>query len=991
MALTAASIDRTMFPIYTTLNILHRRNRKVNTNPKNLSFEERISLLLESLTLDEKLDWMGSFMPGCERLGLTPFGLGGEAAHGVEGRNDQRNASAPDYSTSFSQPIGMSATWDPQLLRRCGEIVGTEARVINKRHPGRGLSRWAPTVDLERDPRWGRNEEGYGEDPVLTGAMAGAYIQGMQGSHERYIRCAATLKHFYANNTEAGRTWKNAAIDPRNKYELYLEPFRRCIENAGATGIMTAYNRINGKVGILNDEVQTILKDQYGLLHAVGDGGALGLVVSGQHRYGNHAQAIADALHAGVDGMSDSPAIVGPAAREAYELGLITEADMDRAIRNKLMVAMRLGLFDGDECPYTRYTEADLCTAEADALALRCAEENLVLLKNDGLLPLDRNQSAALIGPHADSWYQDWYGGTPPCRRTLRDGLSALGASCEVFDGWHRVHLMFGSKGIAVQEDGSIRLSDKPDTFLMEDWGEEFYTFRCVRTGKYLGLPKQGQTPADAGALCAASDVPFNWFVLEIFHLETENGQQLLTNAFHWPATVVGGELTFGPEHTGTPIRIHIVEDGIQRAVHLAKAHPNAILALGQCPMIPAKEERDRSTLLLPPHQRRLMEAVHRANPRTVLVLCANYPHALPYAAEHLPSILLSATGSQQFGTAIANGLYGEYAPAGRLSMTWYQSDRQLPPIDDYDIIQGKRTYRYFDGQVLYPFGHGLTYTRFRYTDFSVLCANDTLTITLAVENTGDTISDEVVQVYGIAPPSRAKKPLRQLIAFQRLLAVKPGEKRTVTLTAPVDELRHYDVISRRLLVEAGEYAFYAGSSSADQAVSAVCCIPGEILGERDMRQRIPADHYDESEHITLLEGTLGFTCVCPQPEAPVASVTYRDCAFDRACGTLSLRLMSIQGGSVTVLLNGKELGRWSGDTRTCEHRSSPPMDRYAYREIEARARERQPIWEDIDFLLPEDCGNATLQILLTGDVRISFLHTRASAGERKIRIGIAN
>lgn len=956
----------------------------------SLSFEERIDWLLQNLTLEEKLGWMGSRIPGCERLGVRPFGLGGEAAHGVQGRNDQGRVSAPDVTTSFPQPVGMCSTWDPELLEKCGEVVGVEARVVAQRYDGgRGLSRWAPTVDLLRDPRWGRNEEAYSEDPVLAGTMASAYIRGMQGRDEKYVRCAATLKHFYANNVEVGRAWKNSTVDPRNRYELYLEPFRRCIEGAKAQGVMTAYNRINGKVGILNEEVQHILKEQYGLTHVVGDGGALNLVVTGQHYYGNHAEAIADALHAGVDGMSDGPNIVDPAAKEAWELGLISEADLDRAIRSKMMVAMRAGHFDGDAHPYAHYTEQDICTAEADALALQCAEENLVLLKNDGLLPLSK-ESTALIGPMAESWYQDWYGGEPPCRKTVRDGFEALAVPHASFDGWDRVKLMFGGKGIAVQADGGICLSDTPDVFAMEDWGENDYTFRCVRTGKYLGMARNGQEPQSENRLCATTDMPFNWFVLEIFHLEqTADGLHLL-NCFHWPVTAADGVLTYGKEHAGTAMTIEVVEDGVARAVALAKAHPQAVLALGQCPMIPAKEERDRTTLLLPEHQRRLAQAVHQANPKCVLVLGANYPHVLPYAADNIPAILLSATGSQHFGTAIANGLFGETAPAGRLNMTWVQEDSQLPPIDDYDIIRGGRTYRYFEGEPLYPFGHGLTYTTFRYADFAVTQAEGQLTFSFTVENTGSRVSDEVAQVYAVAPASWVKKPLRQLVAFRRLHAVQPGEKRQVTLAAPVEELRFYDVISQRLMVEAGEYRFFAGSSSADEAVSAAIAIPGETVGQRDMHRIIPADHYDDCEHIAILQGTLGYACICPQPGADCASVTYRDCAFDEACGVLSLRMMSVQGGKMTVLLDGQEIGIWEGDTRTCEHRSSPPLDRFAHAEIEARARERQPIWEDIDFLLPEQAGTA-LTIRMEGDVRISFLRAKNGPGERKIRLGIAN
>lgn len=953
----------------------------------SLSFEERIDWLLQNLTVEEKLGWMGSRIPGCERLGIVPFGLGGEAAHGVQGRNDQFQISAPDYTTSFPQPVGLCSTWDPELLEKCGEVVGVEARVVNKRYPGgRGLSRWAPTVDLLRDPRWGRNEEAYSEDPVLAGTMASAYIRGMQGTDEKYIRCAATLKHFYANNVEVGRVWKNSTIDPRNRYELYLEPFRRCIEGAKAQGVMTAYNRINGKVGILNDEVQRILKDQYGLTHAVGDGGAMNLVVTGQHYYGNQAEAIAAALHAGVDGMSDGPNIVDPAAREAYELGLITEADLDRAIRSKMMVAMRAGHFDGDVHPYAHYTEADICTAEADALALKCAEENLVLLKNDDLLPLAKEKTA-LIGSMAESWYQDWYGGEPPCKKTIRDGFDALNVPYTSFDGWNRVKLMFGDMGITVGEDGSVKLSDTPDVFAMEDWGENDYTFRCIRTGKYLCM----HMPPDAkNELGCDRVMPFNWFVLEIFHLEqTADGQHLL-NCFHWPVTEVNGALTFGKEYAGTPMTIEVVEDGIARAATLAKAHPQVVLALGQCPMIPAKEERDRTTLLLPAHQRKLIQAVHQANPKCVLVLGANYPHALPYAAENVPAILLSATGSQQFGTAIANGLFGAVAPAGRLNMTWVKEDAQLPPIDDYDIIRGGRTYRYFEGEALYPFGHGLTYTTFKYADFSAEQKDGMLTFSFTVENTGSRASDEVAQVYAIAPASRVKKPLRQLLAFQRLHDVQPGEKHQIVLTAPVEELRFYDVISQRLMVEAGKYRFFAGGSSVDEAVAAMLDIPGETIGKRDMKKLIPADHYDDCANTAILQGMLGYACVCPQPGAERASVTYRDCDFTEECGLLSLRLMSVAGGKVTVLLDGQEIGTWEGDTRTCEHRSSPPMDRFAHVEIEARARERQPIWEDIDFFLPEEAGTA-LTLRLEGDIRVSFLRTKNAPGERKIRLGIAN
>ncbi len=957
----------------------------------SLSFEERIDWLLKNLTVDEKLGWMASRLPGCERLCILPFGLGGEAAHGVEARNDQNGLGKPDYSTSFPQPIGMSATWDPDLIRACGEVVGTEARVINKRHPGRGLSRWAPTVDIERDPRWGRNEEGYGEDPFLIGKMAGAYIEGMQGNDEKYLRCAATLKHFYANNTEEGRAWKTSDVDPRNKYELYLEPFRRCIEEHNAQGIMTAYNRINDKVGILNDDVKNILKKQYGLTHAVGDGGALNLVVSCQHYFGNHAEAIAAALKAGTDGMSDNPVMVEKAARDAFEQGLITEQDLDTAIRNKAMVAMRLGHFDGEKNPFAHYGEQDICTEKANALSLKAAEESLVLLKNENLLPLQKDETVSLLGPMADSWYQDWYGGEPPCKKTVKDGFDALGIPYTAFDGWNRVMLRFGEKGAYVNEDGSVSLSDTPDVFVMEDFGENCYLFKCVRTNKYLSM----QMPKGPGVLyhpiAADAEKPFNWFTVQIFHFEEKDGRQILLNRFYWPVEIEEGRLMSGKGYGGTPVTIEIVEDGIAKAVKMAKSAKNAIVALGQTPLIPAKEEYDRHTLVLPPHQQKLMEAVLSANPNTALVLVANYPHLIPFAKEKVPAILLSASGSQQMGPAIANALFGLHAPAGRLNMTWYETD-DLPSIDDYDIIRTKRTYRYYDGKPLFPFGFGCTYTSFRYSDFSVVLKDkDTLSFSFAVENTGSVTSDEVAQVYAIAPSSRAQKPLRQLVGFERLHAVKPGEKRIVSLTAPVSELRFYDVISRSLMVEAGEYRFFAGSSSADDALSAALFIPGEKTGKRDMKKITPANHYDDCENVTLLQGTIGYACIAPKLDVPYAIAAYRDCAFDEDCALLSLRLMSVQGGSVTVLLNGVEIGHWQGDTRTCEHRSAPPMSRFAEKEIAARARERRPIWEDIDFELPLDVPEGEIVLRMDGDIRISFLQCKKAPGERKIRLGIAN
>lgn len=967
----------------------------------SLSREKRIDWLLDALSMDEKLTCLGSRMPELPRLGLPAFGLGGEAAHGVEARNDQFMVSEPDLTTSFVQPIGLSATWDPEIIRRAGEVVGTEARVVNHRHPGRGLSRWAPTVDLERDPRWGRNEEGYGEDAVLTGAIAGAYIRGMQGDDPEHLRIAATLKHFYGNNTEEGRGWKNASIDPRNRYELYLEPFRRCIEEAHAQGIMTAYNRINGAVGILNNEVKDILKKKYGLTHAVGDGGALGLVVTLQHYFGTHAEAVAAALKAGVDGMSDNPVMVEAAAREAYSLGLITEKDIDDAIRAKLNVALRLGVYDREgRNPYDRVTEEDILTEESRRVCRQVSREAVVLLKNqDGLLPLSEDipaEDIALIGPLADAWYQDWYGGQPPEKVTLREGLRQLGKEPAYADGLDRVKLKMNGKYLALNEDDSLCTADEGDVFIRENWGEGACTFRCVRNGKYLGsriAVPMGETPCFVGADRTAA---FNWFVLERFFAEPQpDGGFLLLNRFHDPMEMNEEGLVYSSRITeGTPLYAEVVEDGIEKAMKLVEGKKVIILAVGCQSMINAKEEIDRATLCLPPDQERLVERVIASGIPAVMALFTNYPYTINRAQEGISAILMSATGAQDMGHAMAENIFGKNHPAGRLNMTWYKDVSQLPHIDDYDIIKGGRTYRYFEGEVLYPFGFGLTYSRFAYSNLSVICRWGRLKARFAVVNTGDKVSDEVAQLYAVAPASRAKKPLRQLIGFERLKDVAPGESRMVEMDISADELRYYDVVSASLMVEDGEYSFFAGPSSAERAAEATAFVPGRKPGLRTMTERIAADHYDDYENISLEEGHFGYTAAALAQEEKEGLLVYRDCGFDEEFSVLSLHMKSEAGCKVEVYVDGECAGSWEGETRTCEHRSAPMMDRLGWQQVEMRNRRRKPIYEDIEIDLGE-CESlkpgAELKLRITGDIRLCYLKMLKGKAVKKINLGVAN
>lgn len=909
----------------------------------SLPIEERLNILMSELTIEEKMKCVATRGASIERLNLPGVGVGGEAAHGVEARNDQNKLGKADETTSFPQPIGMSATWNRELIQKAGEVTGTEARVISHRHPYRGLSRWAPTIDLERDPRWGRTEEGYGEDPLLAGEMSSAYIKGMQGDHPHYLRIAATLKHFYANNTEEGRIFKSSSIDPRNRYELYLEPFRRAIEDGRAEAVMTAYNKINGTPGMINPEVKNILKKQYGLKgHVVCDGGAMEQVANIHFYYGTHAETVANAIKAGVDGMSDDPVLVEAAVREAYRLGLLTEEEINEALKNTFRTKLRLGLYDNEPInPYDKVTEADINSPQHQEICRQVSREAVVLLKNEhNLLPLnpaEEIQELALIGPMGDAWYQDWYGGMPPYRKTLRQGIDELQGSEIAFEnGLDRVVFRYGDKGLVIAQDGTLQLGEQPDWFIKEDWGEGSFTFRSVRTGKYLTTRKDGATE-DVGHIVADSDAPFNWFVKEIFHVEKNQDDIYLTNRFYVPVQLgEDGSLIAAQEGEPIALKMEVVECGVEKACQLAQGKKAIILAVGCNSMINAKEEIDRKTIALPPRQERLIEAVYKVNPNIVLVLFSNYPYSINMEQEKLPAILWSATGSQDMGTAMAETIFGLNAPAGRLNMTWYQSDDQLPDIDDYDIIKGKRTYRYFDGEVLYPFGYGLTYTTFEYHGLEVKLEDKTkLRVSFQVKNVGSRCSDEVVQVYGTAPKSRVKKPIKQLLGFERVKDIEPGEIRKVEMVIQTEEFRFYDVISEHLMVEEGCYEICVGSSGKNCPLSAKVEIPGEKTGVRDMKQFIRADHYDDYDNIYLDEGNFGYTACVPLNAEQPGILYYGDCNMEQELQFAYLHALCEKDSKIELLLDGEPVGSWSGDTRayTQEIRRHPdPITREAER-----------------------------------------------------------
>lgn len=918
--------------------------RKTPLWDNKLSVEERLDYLVNELTLEEKISCLTTGCPDIERLGIKAFYMGGEAAHGIEARHDQAfNAGEPEPTTSFTQPIGMSASFDRELIKECGKAVGEEARGLYTRNGGGGLCRWAPTIDMERDPRWGRTEEAYGEDPYLTGEMCSAYIQGMKGEHPFYLQCGATLKHFYANNVEKDRIKISSSLDERNKQEYYLEPFRKAIVEGGAEAIMTSYNEINGVPAIVNGEVQRILKDKWGLPgHVVCDGGDFCQTVNDHKYFETHAETVAYGLKAGVDCFTDDSKIVFPAAREALAKGLLTEADIDRSVRNSFRTRIRLGLYDGEgDCPYTGMGEEYINSREHQEVSRRMAEETVVLLKNEKqMLPLcaDELSTLAVVGPLADVWYKDWYCGIPPYQVTVLDGIKTAFSNTKIsyHSGLSQIRLVCDGKYVGVDENGRVCLTEKEqaETFLFTDWGWGNNTLQVQNSGRFVTLDgttdviKVGKTEA------------FSWFIREAWDFVEKDGgyglqswddRNVLIDENGYlavePKKAVDGEtaetdekrhaMTKNCQNAEPIFRMEIVENGVEKAVALASQAEKAIVVLGCNPVINSKEEVDRTTLELPPAQQYLADKVWEANPNTIVVLVTNYPYSINRLEKSVPAILCSASGSQELGNGIAAVLSGKVSPAGRLPMTWYCSDSDLPDMNDYDIIKGKRTYQYFDGEVLYPFGYGLSYTEFSYGEPAVMQEKDRLKVNVPITNVGNVLSDEVVQLYVHKEASRVKQPICQLKAFERVKGIAPGETRVITFTVDYSQLEYYDVISEGMLLESGTYTIMVGASSKDIRQKKSIAIEGKIAPDRNPFDVTKAVQYDEYENCFIHRGTKGHTmegstCVIPgkagdnpdcveMQEKVQAKLWYRDVLFSGQPKEFCMKICPLESGEITL------------------------------------------------------------------------------------------
>jgi beta-glucosidase len=682
--------------------------------------EERVSDLVSRLTLEEKIDCL-AFRAAVPRLGVkgSPHI---EGYHGVaQGGPSNWGRRNPTPTTQFPQAYGLGATWDPELVRKVAEQEALEARYLyqSAKYDRAGLIVRAPQSDLARDPRWGRTEEVYGEDPFLVGTLAVAFTRGLQGDDPRYWKTAALLKHFLANSNEDGRESSSSNFDERLWREYYAKPFEMAVRQGGARALMAAYNAVNGTPAHVHPMLRQIVMGEWGLDGILStDGGGLRLLVSAHKAFPDLATAAAACIKAGINHFLDRHK---EAVQEALQRGLIQEADLDQALRGQFRVSIRLGLLDPPErVPYSAIgTPGDpepWAQPQTRALVREVTRKSIVLLKNSaGLLPLDRAKlkSVAVVGPLANTVLLDWYSGTPPYAVSPREGLERAAAG-----GAAPAAPRFNVNWAADTSDAAVELARRQQVAIV-----------CVGN-----------------------------------HPEGNAGWQVVTSP---------GE---------------------------------------------GKEAVDRKELTLPHEEEDFVRRVQEANPNTVVVLIANFPIALPWAAANASTMLQMTHASQELGNALADVLLGDFDPGGRLVQTWPRSLQDLPPMMDYDIRHG-RTYMYASAEPQFPFGYGLSYAHFVYAGLNTsaprLKPGSPISVNVDVTNDAPRAGDTVVQLYARYPDSRVSRPLKQLRGFRRV-TLAPGQTRTVTLDLAAEDLAYWSPEKHAWLVEPGKVELMVGPSSAD-------------------------------------------------------------------------------------------------------------------------------------------------------------------------------
>jgi len=808
-----------------------------------LSFETRVRDLLQRMTLEEKVSQMGDSSPAIQRLGIDRYKWWNECLHGVCGKAHK--------TTVFPQAIGLASTWNPDLIYEVAESISDEARALaNIEESQQFLTFWSPVVNIGRDPRWGRTQEGYGEDPYLVSQLGVAFVRGLQGNHPKYLKVISTPKHFAVNNEEQRRHSGSADVDEQILREYYLPAFKSCVIKGKAQSIMSAYNAVNGIPCSCNNKLlNEILRKEWGFDgYVVSDCGAISDIYQEHYFVETAEEAAALSVIAGTD--LNCLHTYQKFLVNAVEEGLITEEYIDIAVGRLFTARFRLGMFDPSEMvPYSQISSDVIDSKKHRELALQTAQESIVLLKNENnLLPLNKKiKSIAVIGPNANICQFGNYSGTPSKAISPLEGIKNI-VSAETKVYYASGCILQGTKLPTIPAEYLVPQDEKYGQHGLK--GEYFNNKNLLgkpmitRIDRQIDFDWAGGAPDDVinkdnfsvrwtGKLIAPASKIYK------LSITTDDGVRLyldgefLVNQWHMrgPTTnVVSKKLKAGHPYD---IRIEYYEetggasahlgwepllnDPLTEAINICKKSDAVILVVGTDLSIES-EGNDREYLDLPKDQNILIKKIHKVNSNTVVVLVNGSPLSINWAKENIPAIIEAWFPGEEGGNAIADVIFGNYNPGGKLPMTFYTSVNQLPPFDDYDITKG-RTYMYLKEKPLFPFGHGLSYTKFKYSNLELnqrnLKTTEQINISLYVENVGDYQGDEVVQLYAGDFKASVARPIRKLVGFKRI-NLKPGEKKKITFTLHVEELSFYDVDKKKFVVKPGKFKFEVGSSSDD-------------------------------------------------------------------------------------------------------------------------------------------------------------------------------
>jgi len=826
-----------------------------------LDFETRAEDLVSRMTLEEKVSQLTHYAGKVEHLGIPEYNWWNECLHGV---------ARAGKATVFPQAIGMAATFDRQMMFRMADITSTEARAKyhdflsrDKHGMYQGLTFWSPNINIFRDPRWGRGHETYGEDPYLTGEMGVQFIRGLQGNHPRYLKVVATSKHYSVHSgPESSRHHFDAVVSERDFRDTYLPAFKKTVEKGHVYSVMCAYNRYMGEPCCGSVPLQEeLLRGELGFKgYIVSDCGAIRDFHTGHNVVNTREEAAALGVLSGTDLNCGNQF---EALTKAVEQGLIQEHEIDVVVERLMLARMKLGMFDPDEMvPWSKIPLEEVASEPHKSVALEMARKSIVLLKNENeALPLRKDLGkVAVIGPNAHNVdvQNGNYNGTPADPVTVYEGIkSKLGEEAEVRYAQGSPHHEGLPYLIPIPTDVLFTGPDLSGSGLnaryfsnLEGYGEPLVEQTDPMIDYYWWdgePPMEGLTDDDYSVKWSGTLVPrkSGTHALGVegkfFQFIFEGDTVLHHSNIHHPnktyrkLDLVAGhaykiEVMMVDFHGDASCTLHWEEPDqplLREATQTAAWADHVILVLGLSARLEGEEMRglnlegfdagDRTSLDLPAVQSRLVQRIVAMGKPVTLVLMSGSSVSINREDQIVPAIIQAWYGGEAAGLAVADVLFGDYNPAGRLPVTFYKSVDDLPPFENYDM-EG-RTYRYFNGEVLYPFGYGLSYSQFTYDNLILekkeISDSEPLTMSVDVTNAGSVNGEEVVQLYIRNLESKEIMPLKELRGFERVF-INAGQTIAVTITLDPEELAYYHSDQGDYVVEPGPYEIMVGPSSDD-------------------------------------------------------------------------------------------------------------------------------------------------------------------------------